>query len=168
MYPPSSPALLAAFAFLAIALVMGCSESHVFDREIQIESGEWHYADTIVYQFEIADTSKLYSLSLDLTHGIDYPYQNLYVKFYTTFPSGKTESQVVSLELTEKGTFWLGKCRGDRCTIRIPLQAKTWFPDPGLYKLKMEQYMRIDPIPEIYSMRLIVDEWKKEDSRSPM
>ncbi len=169
--PQRNSSLIAAVSIVLLlatlmgVLASGCSEPHLYESEVSIPEGQWHYSDTIAFRFDIADTSKLYTISLELTHGVDFPYQNLYVKFYTTFPSGKTEDRLVSLELTEKGAVWVGKCSGKRCTVRIPLQVKTWFPEPGTYILKLEQFMRVDPVPAVYSFKLMVDEWKERKSQ---
>ncbi len=133
--------LAAAFFFFT-----GCSDDYIFQKEIEIQDGEWRYSDVLPFEFEIEDVSKKYDLLLDVTHAGDYSFQNLYVQFLTTYPSGEQKEQVVSLELASKSGIWNGACKGNSCTVEIPLQVNAAFEEAGRHSISIEQFMRKNPL----------------------
>lgn len=146
------------FALLSVCCLFaaGCGGDVVFEKSIDIPEGNWRYDKPLVFDFEIPDTSARYDLLLDVHHAGDYGFQNLYVQFLTTFPSGKKDAQVVSLELSEKTGLWNGDCSSNHCTVQIPLQVKAFFDEVGKHQISVEQYMRKDPLPGVEGMTLVV------------
>jgi gliding motility-associated lipoprotein GldH len=149
---PSIPVL---FSLSVIALI-SCN-SVVYEKEHLVKDASWLYSDTMKFDFEIADTIDTYSMLLDVKHEADYGFQNLYVKMLTTFPSGKNQSQVLSLELAGASGVWLGKCASNKCKLTIPLRQTVKFPEAGNYTLAIEQFMRQDSLPKIYAMKLKIE-----------
>lgn len=139
-----------------VLLLTGCSSDCIFQQTIEVPDAQWTYEDSVHFEFEIPDTTARYNLNLELEHSTDYPYQNLYVKFHTRFPSGKTIEQVVSLELTKKAILWQGQCSGKWCTINIPLQTNAIFTEPGKHSITLEQYMRKSPVEGVRSFSLCI------------
>ncbi len=140
---------IAAAGLLGVVLLFlaGCSSEALYEKRIALPDAGWSYEDTLRFDFEIEDTAQLYTLSLEVEHSDEYPFQNLYVRIHTGYPNGESSVQLVSLELAEKTGVWLGKCRGSTCRLRIPIQSKTYFNQPGTYTLALEQYMRRSPLP---------------------
>jgi gliding motility-associated lipoprotein GldH len=150
--------LLVLFSFCL--LVASCGDDVIYDKTLDIPGESWAYGDTLKFDFEIADTAKTYSLLLDVTHAGDYGFQNLYVQFHTIFPSGKKETQLVSLELAAPTGIWNGECSGNECSVEIPLQSKAIFKEKGKHTLALEQYMRQNPLPGLKNMTLKIKELK--------
>ncbi len=142
--------LLAATAFLFTR----CGDDFIYEERADITGQSWAYEDTLSFDFTIEDVTKIYSLTLNVTHSVDYGFQNLYVQFHTRYPSGKIETQMVSLELSKKSGTWNGDCGGQWCTTEIALQPKAIFEEAGAHQIKIEQYMRKNPLPGVKSMEL--------------
>ena len=154
------------FSLVAV-LFSSCEEEYLFQESHPFAEAGWTYADSLQFDFEIADTSKRYNLTLTVHHSPDYPSENLYVQFATIFPKGqealngrnRTE-QVTSLTLAQKDGRWLGKCTSKACVLKIPIQTNTWFPDPGSYSLHVAQYMRMDSLTGIKAIDFAIQENK--------
>jgi gliding motility-associated lipoprotein GldH len=131
-----------------------CGDDYTYDERADISGQSWAYEDTLTFDFTIGDVTKIYSLALYVTHSVDYSFQNLYVQFHTRYPSGKTETQMVSLELAKKSGIWNGDCGGQWCTAEIALQPKAIFEETGAHQIKIEQYMRKNSLPGLKSMEL--------------
>jgi len=131
-----------------------CSDDYTYDKREDIPGQSWAYEDTLTFDFNIDDVTKIYSLTLDVTHSVDYGFQNLYVQFHTQYPSGKIETQMVSLELSKKSGTWNGDCGGQWCTAEIAIQPKAIFEEAGAHQIKIEQYMRKSPLSGLKSMEL--------------
>ena len=110
------------------------------------------------FDFTVEDTLRKYDLMLDVAHSGDYGFQNLYVQFHTTYPSGEKKSQTVSLELANKSGIWNGECGGNECTVEIPLQVNASFKELGIHNISIEQYMRKNPLTGIKKMTLKIAE----------
>jgi gliding motility-associated lipoprotein GldH len=140
----------------AFVLAFSACGDVVFEQEISIENGLWSYEDTLSYSFPAGDSARFYKMILEITHTVDFKYQNLYLQIHTRFPSGKSTKQVLSIELAEQSGAWLGKCRGKSCKLRIPLIEKMKFPEVGSYTLNIEQYMRESPVAGIERFNLMI------------
>jgi hypothetical protein len=77
-----------------------------------------------------------------------------------SFPDAKERTQLASLELADSRGEWLGNCGSKKCTRRIPFMPNTSFDQIGMYKLKFEQFTRLEKVKGIESLRLIVEKLK--------
>lgn len=145
------------YAFVVL-LLSSCGKNYIYENEISIAQGNWNYKDTINFDFEIVDTTKVYNLFLELDHLTDYRFQNLYVQISTTFPKGKRESQTLSLELASNLGEWKGDCNSTNCTTLVPIQEQVYFQEKGDYQITLEQFMREDPIKGLNKFGLKIEE----------
>lgn len=148
------------FLLLFAGLVSGgCGHDGVLTSETwRWKDSRWLSGDVKSFQMTVMDTAKVYRLDLELCHAKDYPFQNLYVRTVTTYPSGKAVTSVTSLELAERDGQWSGNCLGKSCEIHLPLQQRFTFPEPGIYTWTIEPYMRLDTIAGIRSLTVLCTE----------
>ena len=144
--------------FLFALTCFSCQPDYYYEHQFDIADQQWTYKDTVDFELEILDTTRIYNLYLDLQHGLSYPHQNMYVLIHTTFPTGVRKTQQVSLEMADKTGNWFGKCSSEYCDLRIDLQKGAFFNLPGQYVFTLEQYMRLDPLPGVKSIALRVEE----------
>ncbi len=147
--------------FLAV-LLSACGPEYIVDESKDIPGGLWTYADSIRFEAEIPDTSRIYNLWLSLDHSPEFEWQNLYVRIHTLFPDGKRLSTPLSLELANQGGEWQGKCGAKRCQFRIPIQEGAYFQIPGRYALTIEQYMRQSPVGGVERLRFQIEDTGKQ------
>ena len=140
-----------------LTVFLGCQNHVIFEDSHTIQNQTWTYANRIAFPFEITDTLKVYSLFLDITHDANFRFQNLYTNIYTSFPSGEQLKELASLELTTKGTIWLGDCNNKYCKLSIPIQDAAYFSEVGKYTVTLEQYMRQDSLKGVheFSFRIV-------------
>ena len=124
---------------------VSCGPDLVYEARQEMP-GVWTYADTVAFDYEIADTTRAYDLSLGVEHSTAFATENLYAKFVTRYPNGEVQEESVSLALADAFGNWLGDCAGDRCELKVPLQDSARFPAPGRYGLTLRQYMRQDSV----------------------
>ena len=147
--------ILSVFVIIVFA---SCGSNYIFEEDKTIAGGAWTYADSLSFDFNIADTTKVYSLYLELDHSTEYRFQNLYVKVKTKFPNGKEIAQPLSLELANKFGQWLGDCGSENCEIIVPIQEQVYFQQSGDYKIVLEQFMREDPMQGLNKFGLKIEE----------
>jgi gliding motility-associated lipoprotein GldH len=141
-----------AIAYGIALLLVSCGPPTVYEKTYALEDEQWVYADSLRFNFAIEDTLALYNLFLDIEHGADFGFQNLYTRIHTQFPSGQRASKVLSLELSSKEGRWLGRCGKQHCRLSIPIQPNAYFDQPGPYTITLEQYMRLSPLPGVKSI----------------
>ena len=144
-------------SFLAFGLMslMACNNNVVFDKSFELNPYQgWEYTEELDFSFTVEDTSSSYQLFLDLEHGFEFPFQNLYLRLTTFFPNGDTTKAPLSLELADKSGRWYGKCGSKTCDVSIPLQEEIHFDRPGDYSIRIEQFMRENPVLELHQLGL--------------
>lgn len=144
------------FAFFGLWL-SSCGTDYAYEQEYALDNANWSYADSLIFAFEVPDTSTIYNLYLDVEHSTGYPNQNLYVRIHTTFPSAARLTEEVSLELAEGGR-WQGDCGKQTCTVRIPIQTGAYFDQTGEHRFVLEQFMRRNSVEGIQSIALRIEE----------
>ncbi len=150
------------FALFLSLLFLSCGNNFLYEKDIALPENVWRYDNAAVFSFDIEDSAALYNLYFDLAHAVDFKTQNLYVKFYTTTPSGKITEDLVSLELAGKDGVWFGDCGGEKCTLSIPLQNNAYFAETGTYELRAEQYSRTEALPGVYSVGFSIEKTDKK------
>lgn len=99
-----------------------------------------------------ADTTTIHQLQIVVDHTLEYPYQNLYVKMDTEFPSGRKDSRLVNVDLADKAGNWFGSCGGSGCRYEGALRTPFSFSETGKYKISLAQHTRSRDLPGIKSI----------------
>ena len=147
-----------------ICLCVACGETYMYKKDVVIDASTWTYPDTLSFSFHIPDytTNNTYSLYLHLEHSPEYAYRNMYMMVHTILPSGKKQSNQVSINLMGNEGLWYGKCRGNNCKVRVVLLENHTFEESGNYAMVLEQYMRVDSLAGIHKLGLAVTELESE------
>lgn len=152
--------IISNFILLILPIVFLACNGYQYDEQRKIKDADWAYKDLLEFNFEISDTNSLYNIYLEVVHDAAYTAQNLYCKVFVSFPDAKERTQLASLELADSRGEWLGNCGSKKCTRRIPFMPNTSFDQIGMYKLKFEQFTRLEKVKGIESLRLIVEKLK--------
>jgi len=155
---------------MSFLLLSSCNlQSITYEKKIRYPKQVWTYADSISYNFNIVDTASLYNFELVILHNDWYSFQNLYTKLTTTFPDGKSISQVVNFDLAESNGKWEGDRIGSIYKCRTTIQENAFFSMPGKYVLTLAQNTRTDTLYGIkgFDFRLVKSSTKKSDLKLP-
>ncbi|MFK8101512.1 MAG: gliding motility lipoprotein GldH [Saprospiraceae bacterium] len=142
--------------------ISACGPNYIVEKEVPIIEGQWSYDQQLDFDFEIADSLKLYNLLLDINYEKTYPKQNLYLRIHSLFPEREPIAQVLSIDLMDKMGRNKGDCNEEECTVEILLQNEAYFNTLGKHTIRLEQFMRINPLPGITSMKLKVEDTGKQ------
>lgn len=144
--------------FLLILTLFSCGKSYLYNEEVSILNDEWTDTDSLNFQFNIPDTTKIYNILLDVQHSPEYAFQNMYVEIYTAFPSGERIKEMVSLELANRAGAWYGDCNSRVCELEIPIQEGAFFNKMGDYEITIKQFMRKNPLKGVQGMGLKIED----------
>ena len=132
-----------------------CDKNRVFEENQDIAEFEWTYDDSLSFNISIYDNSPK-NLYINFRHSQSFPKRNLRLNMEVKFPNGELKKHAVNVLLTEPNGMWFGKCSGDICAVPFPIKEYTnySFKDSGIYEFTLSQDMRINPLPEIMSVGL--------------
>jgi len=152
--------LIFSLIFATTALT-GCMDSPYFQKDIAIPQYRWRYDYQPSFKVEIKDTAALYNLYFIVRHTGAYPFSNIWMWIYTKEPGDTTfQRSRIEIPLAEKSGKWLGRGMGELWEQRMPItrdDAPMVFKKPGIYEIRFEQNMRINPLPELLQVGLRVE-----------
>lgn len=148
--------------FLLALFFTSCGPNYVYENNQECSEYGWFFQDSLQLDFEVKDSNTIYNLHLIIEHSTSFSFQNFYTRIHTVFPEGQRISEQVSLELAGKGGIWLGDCSGSSCTLDIPIQQGVFFSQVGQYQLIIEQFSRQDPLKNIQSIHLALEETREK------
>ena len=149
-----------ALFFLALIIIVGlssCDKNRVFDEYKAIPDYSWNKDNPVVFNFYMEDTTSLHDFYINLRHGGQYQFSNLFLFVTTTLPDGKMARDTVELILADKDGRWRGKGLGDIWTHSFPFYERFRFPEKGEYKITLTQAMRVDNLPSVMDVGLRVE-----------
>lgn len=147
------------FIFVMCSLLfatVSCSSKIVIDEQSDIQEGLWHLDSLVVFDFEVEDTTSVYEIQYNVRYAVNYPYYNLFLKYYLEDSTG----QILSSELQElilfdkKSGDPLGEGLGDLFDRSVPVFEDRKFSYQGQYTFKVKQFMRMEELPGILSFGL--------------
>jgi gliding motility-associated lipoprotein GldH len=145
------------FLFSLLAL-SACDSARIFDTFTDLEGNKWPIAKVPTYTFEIKETAQAYDLFFNVRNSASYPFYNLYLRHELYGPDGKLlNSALHNLYLSDAKTGEpTGSGSGDLFDHQVRFMQKVHFKAPGKYTVKIKQYMRKDPLPDIMAIGLRV------------
>lgn len=151
-------------------LFSGCDNNTIFNEKKDIPNYVWNKDNRVSFEFEITDTASVYDVILDLRHTNFYPFSNIWLMVYTTYPDNpEPSSQRLELTLADKDGRWKGECIGDICDDELYIQENAFFDKPGKYGIAFDQIMRTDDLATIMSvgLRIVKTGPKPEKTAQP-
>lgn len=140
----------------AIIIFAACTKTNNYQKQVALVKGEW-FADTKPeFEVEISDTTQIYDLFLLLRHNDAYDYSNMWIRVNVQGPGDSVYKIGERLEviMADAEGKWLGRSFGDIWEQKIILSNEQYpiFTKSGVYKIKMEQLMRTDPLKHVLNV----------------
>ena len=146
---------------LSAMIFVACNQNRIYDKNIQIDKDTWALTDTLKYNFNIKDTLQAYDIRVNVRNNIDYPFQNLHIK-YNLEDSSKhpITSGSVDLKLFEAKTGKpLGEGVGGIYDVTKDFLNNYKFNNSGEYTLEIVHNMRDHSLLGIRSVGIQVDKF---------
>ncbi len=137
---------------IAMIAFTACKEQFFYEETIKLSEENWTYQDSLQFVVDIKDTTQRYDLYLDFVHTTDYPFQNIYTKINTQYPSQKRIGRQVNIDLADQTGKWYGNCNGNKCQLRVALQQNTFFNEIGQHTITLQQFTRRKDLQGILSI----------------
>ncbi|MBS1783521.1 MAG: gliding motility lipoprotein GldH [Bacteroidetes bacterium] len=146
----------------ALTLMLNsCMPSPYFQKEISIPEFQWQYGFQPEFKVDIKDTNAHYNLYFIIRHTEAYPFSNIWLWAYIKEPGDTSfKRSRIEIPLAEQSGRWLGRGMGEIWEQRMPMtrnDAPMVFKKPGIYQIRLEQNMRINPLPDILQIGLRIE-----------
>jgi gliding motility-associated lipoprotein GldH len=145
---------------LALAALVGCGPSRVYEQGFPIANKTWSADSTLVFNIDIEDSTKAYDLFYHVRYDLDYPYYNLYVRVQILDSTGKEQyADRHELVLLDPQTGKpLGSGLGGVYSKEFTALQRIHFPTKGVYKVRIGQYMRQTSLPGLHEFGVRLSE----------
>lgn len=154
-------------AFVSMLFLWACDSKRVVEANEELPKRNWYIDSIPSFRFKVEDASKQYNLLINVRNTESYPYYNLYLRYYLLDSTEKEiKSQQVELILMDPKTGKpTGDGLGDIYSHQYQLLGNFMFPKQGEYVVKLKQYMRQDPLPEINSVGIRLEEFVTSEKK---
>jgi len=146
---------------ITVFSLYACSNSHYYEENAPIPSDNWNMSQAVVFSAQINDIDNFYNLKINIKHGNNYAYNNLWLFIKTSSPTGKMQVDTLNCILTDFQHFWLGECKKDKCKLTVNFADSVKFIEEGIYKFEIIHGLRQDDIQNIFEVGFIIDEIKE-------
>lgn len=155
--------MLCVFCILHFALcISACRPSPQYQDTYTIPGGAWQAAYRPEFSFAITDTAVAYQLFLLVRHTDAYPYANVWINMDSKAPGDTAWGKVrIEVPLAAPSGQWLGRGAGELWEQRMPLTSLSrpaFFAKKGTYTVRLTQDMRRNPLPEILTVGLRLEQ----------
>ena len=142
-----------------LLLSLGCDDKRVYEDKKDFPEKYWVFNNPADFEFEIDNSEQAYNLLFSVRNTSKYQYQNIYLQYYLEDSTGRllsSELKNILLFNTKTGVP-LGQGLGDIFDIERTFLENYTFENVGKYRLRIDQFMRQDSLPEILSVGLRVE-----------
>jgi gliding motility-associated lipoprotein GldH len=152
-----------ALLLIIAVLFWACDNRTVYEQNYDLSNKVWEQDDIPTFRFHIAEPGMKYNIYYNVRNTISYPYQNLYVTYFLEDTLGRLlSSELHNMDLFHPKT---GKPKGrgigdvqDHQFLALPDYE---FDSAGMYQLRIQQFMRMETLPEVLSIGIKVEKTRK-------
>jgi len=145
---------------VAIASFFSCNENVILNQNLKIQSSNWDRNEKATFSFEVEDSLALYDIYLNLRHGGNYAYKNIYFFIETYSPDEKYAKDTAQMILANSKGRFMGKGIGDIFDYQFKFKEGVRFPNGGEYRIEIEQAMRENVLADITDIGVKIEKQK--------
>jgi len=140
-----------------ILMLLSCNTNRFYRETHRIPNGSWETKDKVSFSVNIPDTSKRFSLYIDIRNDVNYGFANIFMFLDTRFPDGRIARDTVECQLAGYDGRWLGTGSGSIKYNRFLFQKGVRFKQKGYYTFSFEQAMRTSELKGIRDVGLEIE-----------
>ncbi|MDL2282202.1 gliding motility lipoprotein GldH [Parabacteroides sp. OttesenSCG-928-G06] len=134
-----------------------CDDRVKYDGYQTLENRSWEKDKEYFFEFQVDDNTVPYDVTFEVRNNNLYPFQNLWIFWEETQPSGEVWRDTLECILADDYGKWLGKGMSVYQS-GFALRTHYQFPDTGSYAISIRQGMRKSPLEGIQQIGIRVEE----------
>ena len=144
------------FFVVCTQIYLSCTTIDLYEKTVKLPGHNWKNSYKPEFTFIIKDTTVAYQLFLVIRHTEKYNFNNIWINLYSQPPGDTVHKARYELQLATNEKGWLGTGMDDIYEHRIPLTNPQSLK-AGIYKFKVEQIMREDPLEHVLNTGIRVE-----------
>ena len=148
----------------AMGILLACNSNRVYEKHKGgFEKNRWKKSDVVEFKPEITDLEEKYDISIALRHVYGFQLKKLKVNVEIITPSGKKKNKTYKLKVIKNKDEYYSDCAGDYCDLESVVDRNFKFKEKGEYTFRVSQDAKIDPLPNVMKVGLIIDKIEKKE-----
>jgi gliding motility-associated lipoprotein GldH len=143
----------------------GCDDNRVFEQIIDLDKRQWVMTEKPEFEFVVDETIAKYNLYCDIRNSVSYPYSRFFFTYYLQDSTGVEIKKALMTEFlfdAKTGKPFGKSGIGDLYDHRFLLLKDYEFKNKGKYRVKFEQFMRMDTLSGIMAVGLRVEKAERK------
>ncbi|MBD8389513.1 gliding motility lipoprotein GldH [Dysgonomonas sp. BGC7] len=140
------------YTYLILLLVslmnISCNKQEVYYHFHEIKDAKWQQKDTLTFDVDSTaiTPNTLYSVAIEVSNNVNYPYQNIWFFVQHNFTADSTYTEISrEYKLADEFGKWQGSGFGTLYQVSFPL-TDIVFREKKNYRIKIEHGMRDEPL----------------------
>tara|TARA_B100001939_G_scaffold348091_1_gene372551 strand:- start:2881 stop:3345 length:465 start_codon:yes stop_codon:yes gene_type:complete len=145
--------------FMILFVFISCDKNNVYQQFFDIHENTWHKDSLINFELTDLDTSVSYKMFLNIRHGVEYKYQNIFL-----FSKTDHNKDTLEIYLCDNTGKWYGKGWGDVKEVTVDISNVNDKIITKSSSISFEQAMRhgdkesIENLQHIYSLGILIQQ----------
>ena len=145
--------------FMILVVFISCDKNNVYQQFFDIHENTWHKDSLINFELTDLDTSVNYKVFLNIRHGVEYKYQNIFL-----FSKTNHNKDTLEIYLCDNVGKWYGKGWGDVKEVTVEISNINDKKITKSSSVCFEQAMRygdkesIDNLQHIHSVGILIQQ----------
>ena len=145
--------------FMILFVFISCDKNNVYQQFFDIHENTWHKDSLINFELTDLDTSVSYKMFLNIRHGVEYKYQNIFL-----FSKTDHNKDTLEIYLCDNAGKWYGKGWGDIKEVTVDISNVNDKIITKSSSISFEQAMRygdkesIENLQHIHSLGILIQQ----------
>ena len=145
--------------FIILFIFMSCNKKNIYQQYFDIPENTWHTDSLINFELTDLDTTINYKVFLNIRHGVEYKFQNIFLFSKTDY-----DNDTLEIYLCDNVGKWYGKGWGDVKEVTVDISNVNDKKIINSKSISFEQAMRygdkrsIDNLQHIHSLGIIIQQ----------
>ena len=145
--------------FMILFVFISCDKNNVYQQFFDIHENTWHKDSLINFELTDLDTSISYKMFLNIRHGVEYKYQNIFL-----FSKTDHNKDTLEIYLCDNAGKWYGKGWGDIKEVTVDISNVNDKIITKSSSISFEQAMRygdkesIENLQHIHSLGILIQQ----------
>ncbi len=152
-------------AALCAAVMSSCHPGRIYSDRVSLSPDMvWDMDNVLSFEADIADTSQLYDINMEIRTVDFYPTANMWLFIKTISPSGTSREDTLECILRDDKGFTTSDrmCFGEVEDYEIPFVEGVRFQNMGKFKFEVRHGMRMEKLPFVNEIGMSIDIHKQQ------
>lgn len=150
------------FVIAGLIVLISCNKGDLYFKYNKVEKENWYRDSVLTFTIDTLKSEQYgkYSISLELTTSMVYPYSEIYLEVNHNLNDIVFYSDTIRYKVANDFGKRLGSGNGSLRQISLPYKSDVWLNRPRTYEINIAHLMYADPLKGVdkVGLRIYKDE----------